>query len=350
MATSGTVGQTAFNVQAMIEAAIRRSGMKADSIGAETAMIARTNLYLYLSHLANQGVNLWCLDKQILAVYPQQYVYDLPVGTIDVLNCNYRSLTRISGGTPASAAGGTAANAFDGDTTTACTQTSTLGNISYDAGIATQVTTVGYLPHASATLTLVFEYSTDNSTWTTAKTVASQAYAAGQWYWADLTLNTEARYWRVRAAAGTLDAAEVFFGNTPAEIVMSRLNRDDYVALPNKATTGRALQFWFDRQRTQPRMWVWPVPTDTFEQIIAWRHRHIEDVGALTNDVEIPQRWLEAVTMHLAWKLALETPGADMQRLSYLKQLAEEEEFEASNEERDNSPIYYNPAIIAYTK
>ena len=350
MATSGTVGQTSFNVQRMIETAIRRAGLKTDSIGAETAIIARDNLYLYLSHLANQGVNLWCLEKSVIPIYENQYVYDMPVGTVDVLNANYRELTRLSGGTAATSAGGTAANAFDGDITTSCTQTAATGNISYDAGAATQVSTVGFLPNASSTLTLVWEYSTDNSTWSTAYSAASAAYVSGTWVWWDLTTATSARYWRLRASAGTLDAKEVYFGGTPVEVTMSRLNRDDYVALPNKTNSGNALQFWFDRQRTQPRMWVWPVPSDTFDQIVVWRHRHVQDIGALTNEVEIPQRWLEAVTMHLAWKIGLETPGADMQRLSYLKTLAEEEEFEASNEERDNSPIYYNPAIVAYTQ
>jgi hypothetical protein len=349
MATSGTVGQTTFNVQDVIEMAMRRAGLKANAIGAETMIIARQNLHLYLSHMSNQGVNLWCLDKELIGVSAQKYVYDMPVGTIDVLNANYRTMTRISGGTPASSSGGTADNAFDADLTTACTQTAANGNISYDAAASTQVTTVGYLPNATGALNLSWQYSSDGATWTTALAFGAKTYTAGTWAWYDLTTNTSARYWRVATSSGTLDAREVYFGNTPVETTMSRMNRDDYISLPNKTTTGNPLQFWFDRQRSQPRIWVWPVPTNDFSQIVAWQHRHIQDIGAFTNEIEIPQRWIEAITMNLAWKLALETPGTDMQRLDYLRKMAEKEEFEAASEERDNSPIFYNPAILAYT-
>jgi hypothetical protein len=38
-----------------------------------------------------------------------------------------------------------------------------------------------------------------------------------------------------------------------------------------------------------------------------------------------------------------------MQRIDYLRKIAEKEEFEASAEERDASPIYFNPAVVAYT-
>jgi hypothetical protein len=350
MATSGTVGQSTFNVLKIIEMAMRRAGLKSNAIGAETMDIARSNLHLYLSHLSNQGVNLWCLEKSVLGVTPQSYIFTLPVGTIEVLNASYRTMTRLSGGTAASSSGGTAANAFDGDTTTACTQTATGGNISYALGAATQVSTVGYLPNATGSLNLTYQYSTNSGvTWSTAYAVGATSYTAGVWEWFDLPINTEAADWRVSTSAGTLDAREVYFGSSPAETTMARLNRDDYTALPNKTTTGTPLQFWFDRQRASPRMWVWPVPTNTLAQIVVWRHRHVEDIGVYTNEVEIPQRWLEAIVMNLAWKLALETPSADMQRIDYLRKIAEKEEFEASAEERDASPIYFNPAVVAYT-
>jgi len=63
-----------------------------------------------------------------------QYIYDMPLGTIDVLNVLYRTMNRPTGSYSTSA-GGTVANAFDGDIDTYCQQSSSNGNISIDYGV-----------------------------------------------------------------------------------------------------------------------------------------------------------------------------------------------------------------------
>jgi hypothetical protein len=80
-----------------------------------------------------------------------------------------------------------------------------------------------------------------------------------------------------------------------------------------------------------------------------WYSRQIEDVGALTDELEIPQRWYEAVQMMLAHKMSLELPQVAMDRIGYLEKMAEKHLYIAEQEERDRSPIYWAPNISVYT-
>tara|TARA_R110000868_G_scaffold95489_1_gene262584 strand:+ start:59 stop:313 length:255 start_codon:yes stop_codon:yes gene_type:complete len=81
-----------------------------------------------------------------------------------------------------------------------------------------------------------------------------------------------------------------------------------------------------------------------------WYNRQIEDVGALTDELEIPQRWYLAVQSMLAHQMSLELPGVDLQRVQYLEQQAEKYLYQAEQEERDKSPIYWAPNISVYTR
>ena len=122
--------------------------------------------------------------------------------------------------------------------------------------------------------------------------------------------------------------------------------------MPNKYFLGRPLQFWFDRQINQPVMHLWPAPNEAAEtqQIIVWRHRYIQDVGTMTQELDIPQRWFDAIVALLASKLAEETPEVDAQLMPILEVKAEKALAQAENEERDNSPIYWAPLISPYTR
>lgn len=125
------------------------------------------------------------------------------------------AIIRPSTGTPATSAMGTAANAFDGDPATDCTQTSTDGNISFDygVGVTKSIIRVGILPNGNQTLDLVFEYSDANAaTWTTAVAPGSTNYLDQVAVYYDLVAPISARAWRVRETdGGTLNLAEVYF-------------------------------------------------------------------------------------------------------------------------------------------
>jgi len=239
MATSGTVSTTNFTTRQVIDHAFRRCRLGAQQITSEMIDVANDQLYLILSNLANRGVQLWCIERLVMPLYEGQGAVTLPLGTIDVLNTNLRTLLEATG-------------------TTATTST-TYQN--YNAEGLT-VTTVG-INWSAAAQPFVVEMSNDGVTWTNVPLsdyISNPDATAGEWTWVDTEVPETADYFRVRVTSGTLSYSEVYFGNTPNEIPIARLNRDDWTALPNKSFEGRPLQFWFDRQRDQPVMRLWPIP------------------------------------------------------------------------------------------
>ena len=328
MAFSNTVSQTNFNTRRVIDSAIRRCKLTAQQITAEHIDIANDQLYLFLSDLANQGAPLWCIEKQIYPLYEGVGDITMTDGTVDILNSNFRTLQEVTGTN---------------------TDTSTTRTVDFSTDVF--VSTVGVLWSAAA-VPGALERSDDNVTWVTIQTETTTA-TAGQWTWFDLESSVATPYFRVRATTGTLSFSQIYLANTPTEIPLARLNRDDYTNLPNKAfQNNRPLQFWFDRQVNNPIMHLWPVPNDaaTVCQIVLWRQRYIMDVGTMTQDVEVPQRWLEAIVAGLAAKMALELVEVDVNLIPILDQKAASTLYIAQMEERDNSPMMIAPNISPYTR
>lgn len=328
MAYSGTVSQTTFNTRRVIEHAARRCKMPAQSLSAEHVDIANDNLWLLLSALANEGAPLWCIQKTIYPLYEGTPTVVTDKGTVDILNSNLRWLQEVSG-------------------TNTDTTTSRIVQFSGE----TPVTTVGILWSANA-VPVEFSRSDDGLTWTIIQSEVPSA-SSGEWTWYDLGSVVPAEYFRVRATSGTLGFSQIYLGNTPTEIPLARLNRDDFTNLPNKSfQSNRPLQYWLDRQSLSPVMNLWPVPNSaaTVMQIVVWAHRHIMDVGTMTQEIEVPQRWYEAIVAMLAAKLAMEYVEVDAGMIPMLDAKAQQALYIAQQEERDNSPLNIAPSIGAYTR
>jgi hypothetical protein len=357
MAYSGTVGTTVINVQTMIDHAARRCGKFAEELTSEQIVSARESLFFALSALANKGINYWAINKEVIGLKANQYIYKLPIGAIDALNVLYRTMNRPTG-TYTTSAGGTVANVADSDIDTYCQQISANGNISvfYGADNPIYAGSIGFLPYVagggSATWSIVYEYSTDGIAWNTLQDLGEIAVTDDEWVWRDVDPGENVPYYRIRAYNGTtLALREWYIGNNARLIQMARLNRDDYTNLPNQNfTANQPYQFWFDRTIPQPTMYLWPVPSDPFIQMTVWYSRQIMDVGALTNELEVPQRWYEATIFMLSHRMALEMPNVDPSRIAYLEKMADRYIYEAEQEERDKSPIYYAPNIAVYTR
>lgn len=335
MATSGTIGATPINVTTLIEHAYRRCGKLASTISSELQLSARENLYFLLSDLSNRGLSLWCLQKQVLGVQANQIQFPLAVGTVDVLTALYRTKTELTG--------------------------DTISGVDYqglDLGVGneTAVYNAAITFTGAATPTLVLESSADNVTWTQQGSFpAGVAVAANTWICCDAENSQAVQYWRVRDTSGTLPTVGTLtFSTDPYEIPMSKLSNDDYVALPNKTFAvpagSKSLQFWFDKQ-TSPRIWIWPASEGADDQIVIWAQRHIQDVGALTNTLDVPQRWLESIILLLACRCAVELPSGELPpgRLEYLEAKSAEHLAQAEDGESDGSPIRLAPNIGGYT-
>ena len=353
MAYSGTTGTTVISVQTLIDHGARRCGKLAEELTSEQVLSARESLFFLMSNLINIGIQYWAIDKKVYGFSPDRYIYDLPLGGNDVLNALYRWMNRPDGGYTTSA-GGTIGNVADGDVNTICTQTTPNGNIAINYGPSNPIFigSIGMLPAASGTWSLIYEYSQDNITWYTLADLGSVVVVNNEWIWTDIVNGQTVPYYRLRAYAGTtLSIRELYFGNNSTEITMSRLNRDDYTNLPNKDfTANQPFQYWFNRTIPQSKIYLWPTPQNAFYQMTIWYSRQIMDVGDLYGELEVPQRWYEAVVMMLAHRMSLELPAVDLARVQYLEAQATKYLGIAEEEERDKSPVYFAPAIACYTK
>lgn len=326
MAFSGSVSEATFNALKVVDHAFRRCRLNAQAISGEMHTYALESLYLLLSEMANVKTPSWCIEKLILPLYQNQPIVALPLGTVEVLNANYRVIQPVSG-----------------TTTTAST------SYTVNFGSATVVDTVG-IKWSATSVPITLQVSVDGSSWTTVGTSTAVALS-GEITWTDVSGALPYQYFRITAATA-LSYSVITLGNTPQEIPFGVLNRDTYVAQSNKVFPGRPNSFWFQRDIPEPVMHVWPAPFAAAEQaqLIVWRHRHIMDTENLRQDVDIPQRWLEAIIAGLASKVAAETPSVDMNLIPMLEQkyaIAKQTAWDGDN---DGSPIFINPGISGYTR
>lgn len=327
MAYSGNVSGTTFNALKVVDHAFRRCRLPAQAITSEMHSYALDSLHLLLSEMANIKTPSWCIEKLILPFYENQPIVPLPLGTVEVLNANYRVLQPLT------------AESF----------LSFPRSYSVVYSDPTVVSTVG-VKWAGAAVPLTFEASDDGVIWITVGTSEASA-GAGEITWTDISGALAYTRFRITSTEDIL-YADITLGNMPQEIPFGVLNRDTYVAQSNKIFPGRPNSYWFQRDLPEPVMHIWPAPFAGAEgaQLVVWRHRHIMDTENLRQEVEVPQRWLEAIIAGLASKVAAETPSVDMNLIPMLDQKYAAAQQKAWDGDNDGSPTFIQPSIGVYTK
>lgn len=329
MATSGTVDQTLVTVDTLISHAVTRAGKLPATVGGELLERIREALYFICSDLGNTGINLWCMQKSVVNVVPYQTSYALPNGTNDITMALYRTLNTLPG-TPVQAG----------------------AQVTVDLVSPVAVTNVQGTFATSGYASLAIEYSTDNVIWFLLTEVGSSVVTAGSVFIVDIDASALARYWRVRDTSGTLlPLTGVYFRTVAQELNMAKLNKDEYMSLPNKQSTGgKALQYWFDKQ-ISPAVWVWPMSNQPADQMVFWQASQVQDPGDLQNSLAVPSRWYQALIDKLSYRAAMLIPPPELLpgRLETLKSDALESETRASDGESDGSSYRLAPRIGGYT-
>jgi hypothetical protein len=280
---------------------------------------------MLLCHLGNRGLNLWCIEEKNIGLVENQATYDLPAGSVDVLNrlfCQHTTAT----------------------TTESTTATSTVASLTAD----TRVIRMGVRFSTVPTGSFLLQSSTDSgATWSTIQTI-TDIPAANVWGWYDLDPTVETDYFRVSSAT-PLVTTDFILVTASSDSEMSSFNRDQYANQPNKTSAGeKSTSIYFQKTR-YPSVTLWPVPSLDTNMIKLWIHRQVQDVGTLTQEIEVPSRWLDAITMQLAFRMSLEIPGVDPARIQMLAQLQDKFSIEADNNETDSAPSNLTPMIGGYT-
>ena len=85
---------------------------------------------------------------------------------------------------------------------------------------------------------------------------------------------------------------------------IDRIDRGDYLDIPNKETQARVTQYYLERTIT-PKLYVWPAPENSTDKFISYRWKRIQDISASVDDVDVPSRFLPCLVTGLAFNLAL---------------------------------------------
>ena len=354
MAYSGTINQTQITVGQLIEYAFRAAGKTAEEQTPEYINAAKQALYYILMNLSNRGVNLWMLKTLLVGALKDQTVVTLPQEVIDVREANWRYLVtpEIFDALPLSNVD--AAIVFDGDLDGYATTTLVDNWFGAEYDSAQRIFQVGfnaYVPSGTATYNLVLEASDDGVTWTTAQTLPEVTLSDKEWFYYPVDPSPTHYFYRLRSTvASVFSLRQVSFAYVQQDIPMARLNRDDYWNLPNKQfESQRALQYWFDRT-IEPSMYIWPIPNNDFQCFQLIVDTQLQDVGNLSNQLYVPNRWLVAIQSWLSHELSLQIPGVPLPRIQYLEAQYAKWLAQAEDEERDKSPIYFQPNVSYYTR
>ena len=123
---------------------------------------------------------------------------------------------------------------------------------------------------------------------------------------------------------------------------LSRIGVSDYAALPNKSTPGRPLQFYVQRKIDQSYI-LWPVPDQAYT-LIYWRLVRMDDASNGSDNMDIPVRFVPALTAALAFYIAQKRPEATT-RIPFLQAEYERQFQLAADEDRERAPARFVPWI-----
>jgi len=100
------------------------------------------------------------------------------------------------------------------------------------------------------------------------------------------------------------------------EIPLHEITHDEYFDLPNKETEGLPSQYYVRRDRTTTTVFLWPTPCQITTESVALTYNRrtqiVEPANVDTQEIDLPQEWLDTVTYCLAARLA-DSYGGDSQ-------------------------------------
>lgn len=128
------------------------------------------------------------------------------------------------------------------------------------------------------------------------------------------------------------------------DISLNRITVSTYANIPTKDQPGRPYQVYVDRATAAPKLTLWPVPDSSTTYTLAYWYLKREDdaTNPISQTIEIPFRFYNALVAGLSYHIALKKPEAQ-DRISMLKDLYDEAFQLAADEDRDRSSFRFTP-------
>tara|TARA_A100001515_G_scaffold21160_1_gene15966 strand:- start:807 stop:1478 length:672 start_codon:yes stop_codon:yes gene_type:complete len=140
-----------------------------------------------------------------------------------------------------------------------------------------------------------------------------------------------------------IDILDAYIQTTVSDVVtdytIDRIDRNEFVGIPNKATKARPTEYWLERLKT-PVIHLYPTPENSTDKLIYYVWRRIEDADAAIQDIDIPSRFMPCLVSGLAYYLCLKK---NTQKLPIIKQQYEQDLLNALKYDEDRSPLRLVP-------
>jgi|TARA_R100000664_G_C2756962_1_gene144985 hypothetical protein len=140
-----------------------------------------------------------------------------------------------------------------------------------------------------------------------------------------------------------IDILDAYIQRTVNDVVtdypLDRIDRNEYIGIPNKATKSRPTEFWLERLKT-PVIHLYPTPENSTDKLIYYVWQRIQDATASVNDADIPSRFMPPLVSGLAYYLCLKK---NVQKLGILKEQYEQDLLNALKFDEDRASVHLVP-------
>jgi hypothetical protein len=87
------------------------------------------------------------------------------------------------------------------------------------------------------------------------------------------------------------------------DVPLTAYLRDQYFNQPNKSASGVTTAYYYDPQRGQGVLYLWPINSDTTETVRFTYQRPLEDFDSVGDNPDFPVEWHKALVYGLAYEL-----------------------------------------------
>src|SRR3990167_8159259 len=109
----------------------------------------------------------------------------------------------------------------------------------------------------------------------------------------------------------TVDILDAVLRRDGIDYPMTRLSLTEYNNIPDKDLSGLPTQWYLDRQRDAPILYIWLASENSTDVVRYWRIRYFKDVNqSAVQNADTPRRFLPALASGLAYYLCMKRAGA----------------------------------------
>jgi hypothetical protein len=150
----------------------------------------------------------------------------------------------------------------------------------------------------------------------------------------------------VALSSATIDVLEAVYNRNNTDVQLERISMQEYLKIPQKGQTGRSTQYAVRHERGAPVVYLWPLPSQSTDQLKFELVRYMEDVNkSAVQNADISRRFLPCLTAGLAYHMSMKRPGVEAGRIQMIKQEYEERLARAMEEDRERVSIFFKPKV-----